>query len=66
MARLVLAVLVLSGLIALLALVAAGWRAVRGDAGADDAPSQGESVQKLSFALLMALILYVSVFGGSG
>lgn len=64
MARLVIALVI----VAVAALAVLGLGAVVGrvaQEGARDARFGGESMQKLSFFVLMALILYVSVWGGA-
>jgi hypothetical protein len=63
MTRLVLAVLVVAALAALLAILALGLRATVAHASAPG--SEASAVQKVAFALLAALILYVA-FQGAG
>lgn len=67
MARLFIAVTFLAVLTGLLAVLGLGLRAALEDRRAATVPAEEGtgSVQKLAFALLMALILYVSVYGGA-
>ena len=63
MTRLVLAVLIVSALVAGIAVLALGVRAVIAGGTADGEP--GNPMQKVAFALLVALILYVAFQGAA-
>ncbi|MBT8456045.1 MAG: hypothetical protein HKO95_11480 [Rhodobacteraceae bacterium] len=63
MQRLVLAVLILAGLIALLAVVMAGLRAVLAPKEPADGIKGDDMLQKVAFFLLLALIAYVATTG---
>lgn len=63
MTRLVLAVIVVAVLAAILVVLGLGLRAVF--AGAPDQAARSSPVQKVAFALLVALVLYVAFRGGA-
>ena len=68
MARLILAVFMVAALAAAVLVIALGVRAVarEGDRRVREATMKSESLSRIAFALLLALILYVAVTGGQG
>lgn len=65
MQRLALAIIAVSIAVAVTALVARGAVRLLERAGASQAIATGSTMQKAAFFLLLCLILYVSVSGGS-
>lgn len=63
MARFVLAVLFVAAILAIAAIFALGLRAVT--AGSDAPDGKADPMQKVAFALLVALFLYVAFQGGA-
>jgi hypothetical protein len=63
MARFVLAVLFVAAVLVIVAVFALGLRAVT--AGSDAPGKKADPMQKVAFALLVALFLYVAFQGGA-
>lgn len=65
MHRLALALIAVAIAVALAVLAARGMARILEKAGSDRAVATGDNMQKVAFFLLLCLILYVSVSGGT-